>query len=73
MLEKLNIMVVYIGGPKEADKDSKKKLRRCGMIANEITLRQRPNDVDVSNCRSLYDLQQRAKFILHSKLYIALK
>lgn len=38
MLEKLNIMVVYIGGPKEADKDSKKKLRRCGMIANEITI-----------------------------------
>ena len=38
------------------------------MIANETTLHKRPNDTDINNYMSLYDLQQWAKPITESHL-----
>ena len=34
------------------------KIRRCGMIVNEATLHERPNNTEINNYRSPYDFQK---------------
>ena len=47
--------------------------RRCGILANETTLHQRPNDTEINSYRSPYSLQQLAKPIPYSRLQNAPK
>ena len=48
------------------------KVRRCGMIANEITVLQSSNEVDVSSYRQLYSVQNWETHIPYSQLLKAL-
>ena len=43
---------------KKVNKTSNIKIRRWGMIADETTLHERPNDIEIKNYRCQYVLQQ---------------
>lgn len=46
------------------------KHKKIGMVANETTLHQKPNDKVNNNYRSSYGFQQCVKLILHSSCHL---